>query len=536
MRRTTDNLFVQGTRRPHLEVRWCAFLAACTIGLTGVAAPVLAQQAAGSNAAAPGSDDGAQAASRPLAGGREVPRLGPGQAAVSASVPGVTGSGSHFKLLRYEEDFSFLADPAKRTDFFDPIKYIPLFGREGHYLTFGGDVREWFESYHNDSFGEGPGNAQGYNTYFLQRYMLHADLHLGDRWRVFLQSISGFEDGRIGGPRPDIDVNIFDAHQGFVDWTWRADESESSVTWRLGRQEFRYGSGRLIDVREGPNLRRSFDGARALAKLGGWSLDGWWAKPVLNNPGVFDDDPNPDVSFWGLYGVRAIGDGSLSNVDLYYLGFRNLAASFDQNTGRELRHSIGTRLWGRPLPWEYNLEYVYQFGDFGAGRISAWTAANAVRYNFTQTPFKPALGVRFDVASGDRNANSANLQTFNPLFPSGAYFNLTGPFGPQNIIDLHPTLDLHLRDDLLLSADWTFFWRETLDDGVYRLSGSLIASGRDSRARYIGSSPALTAVWTLNPHVTLLASYVHIFPGEFIKETTPGKSVDYFTTWLTLKF
>ncbi|WP_422928091.1 alginate export family protein [Singulisphaera sp. PoT] len=480
--------------------------------------------------------DGAQAASRPNGGNGEVTRLGPGQAAVAATVPSTSGVSSPYRLLRYEEDFTFLADPKRRGDFFDPVKYIPLFRKEGRYLTIGGDVREWFESYHNDSFGEGPGNAQGYNTYFLQRYMLHADLHLGPDLRIFVQSISGFEDGRIGGPRPDIDVNRFDAHQGFVDWTWRSPDDSRSLTWRLGRQEFRYGSGRLIDVREGPNLRRSFDGARALAKLGAWSVDGWWAKPVLNNPGVFDDDPNPAVSFWGLYGVRPVGDGSFANVDAYYLGFQNLDARFDQDSGRELRHSFGTRLWGRPLPWEYNLEYVYQFGDFGSGRINAWTAANAVRYNFADAPLTPALGLRFDVASGDRNPNSANLQTFNPLFPSGAYFNLTGPFGPQNIIDLHPTLDLHLRKDLTLSADWTFFWRESLEDGVYRLSGSLLASGRDSRARYIGSSPALTMVWTLNPHVTLLASYVHIFPGEFIKQTTPGKDVDYVTGWLTFKF
>src|SRR5205823_5863899 len=191
-----------------------------------------------------------------------------------------------------------------------------------------------------------------------------------------------------------IDRNQFDMHQGFLDWKWNLGESDS-VTWRLGRQEFEYGTGRLIDVREGPNLRLAFDAARMLTKVGDWSLDAWWAKPVRNN----------------LY--------TLENL-----------------------------------------------------------------------PFQPRPGVRFDVASGDRSAASPNLQTFNPLFPSGAYFNLTGPFGPSNIIDLHPTLDLTLTDKLTFSADWNFFWRQSLEDGVYRLSGALLASGQTSRARYIGSSPA----------------------------------------------
>lgn len=98
------------------------------------------------------------------------------------------------------------------------------------------------------------------------------------------------------------------------------------------------------------------------------------------------------------------------------------------------------------------MEYVWQFGRFGAGSIMAWTAANALRYNFDLSG-KPRLGVRADIASGDNNPNSPNLQTFNPLFPSGAYFNLANPIGPSNIIDLHPVFDVHLTDKVTLIAE-----------------------------------------------------------------------------------
>ena len=347
--------------------------------------------------------------------------FGPGQAAQLGSLGIARPNTPKYNILRYDEDYSFLRNPALRTDFLDPLKFIPLKGRSDHFLSLGGEVREWFESYHNDGFGAGPANANGYNTYFLQRYMLHADWHLGSNWRVFVQSISGQEDGRIGGPRPDIDVNEFDIHQAFVDRIFTIDEGRS-VTWRVGRQEFRYGSGRLIDVREGPNLRLAFDAVRALAKLNDWAVDAWIGKPVLNNPGVLDDDPNPAISFWGLYGTGPLRDENELSVDLYYLGYQNQQAQFNNLSGSELRHSVGTRIWGRPNNWEYNLEYVYQFGTFGAGNINAWTAANAARYNFVDRPFTPATGVRFDVASGDQNPNSQNLQTFNPMFPSGCLF------------------------------------------------------------------------------------------------------------------
>jgi hypothetical protein len=465
----------------------------------------------------------------------EATRLGPGSTAIAGSVAPASGDAPAYKLLRYDEDYRYLEDPSRRTDLFDPLKYIPLPGGDGRYLTIGGDVREWFESYHHDSFGAAPANRHGINTYILQRYMLYGDLHLGPQFRAFVQSINGFEDGRIGGPRPGIDRDTFDLHQAFVDWKWDVD-NENSITWRLGRQELEYGTGRLIDVREGPNLRLSFDAARVLSKVGDWSVDGWWGKPVLNQVGTFDDSPNPDVSFWGLYGVRPIEDGTQANVDLYYLGYQNQHANFDQTPGAELRHSVGTRLWGRPMPWEYNLEYVYQFGTFAGGAISAWTAAHAARYTFETLPLRPRPGIRFDVASGNRDANGSGTQTFNPMFPSGAYFNLTGPFGPQNIIDLHPTLDLHLNSQLTLTADWNFFWRTSLDDGIYRLSGTLLASGQNSQARYIGSSPAVTLVWTPQRHVSVLLSYVHVFPGPFIQQATPGESIDYVTGWLTYKF
>jgi hypothetical protein len=461
-----------------------------------------------------------------------VGRLGPGSQAAAGS------NLQNYKLLRYDEDYSYLKDPSRRTDPLDILKYIPLddWG-DDYYLSLGGTARPRFEFDQNPFFGSAPANTHGNNNDLVQRYMLHGDLHLGQNLRFFGQLQSGFEHGLIGGPRPDVDVDAFDAHQAFMDVVWRWGEDESdSLTLRPGRQEMFYGSGRLIDVREGANLRRSFDAARMLLKEGDWQVDGFWSKPVRNRPGVFDDDPNPRVSFWGVYAVRPLAVLPDGHADLYYLGFENDLATYNRGTGRELRHSLGTRIWGRPMPWEYNGEYVWQFGTFGHGDIDAWTAANAVRYNFQGLPLSPRFGVRFDVASGDLNPHSPNLQTFNPLFPSGAYFNLANPIGPQNIIDCHPVLDLNFSEKLTTTWDWNFFWRESLDDGIYSLAGVLLRPGTPSRARYIGSSPSVTAVWQVTRHTTVLASYVHFFPGPYLEQNPPAKAIDYVTVWIDFTF
>lgn len=440
-----------------------------------------------------------------------------------------------YKLLRYEEDYSYLRDPRRRSDCWDPIKYIPLCGREDWYLSIGGEVRERYEIYHNLNAGAAPANAQGNNSDMLQRYYLHADLHVGPYIRFFGQVVTGLEYGRIGGPRPDIDQDVFGVHQAFADFILPVADEDGTLTARIGRQEFEYGSGRLIDVRDGPNLRLSFDAARLLLHMGDWQVDSWWGRPVLNRPEVFDDIPDPARSFWGVYAVHPLPLLPNSNIDLYYLGFENKDAVYVQGVGYELRNTVGTRLWGKPLPWEYNVEYDWQFGTFGKGAIEAWSAAHAIRYNFSELPLKPRLGLRFDATSGDNSAGSPNLQTFNPLFPSGIYFNLLNPVGPLNMIDLHPTLDLYVGKKVTVSFDWDFYWRESLGDGVYAISGAPLRKGVDG-SRFVGNSPAVTVVWNPTRHVSLLASYVHFFPGPFFRDNPPDKNTDYFTVWLDYKF
>jgi hypothetical protein len=372
-----------------------------------------------------------------------------------------------YKSLRYDEDYSFLSDPAQRSDWLDFLKYVPLGAIEGRYLSIGGEVRQRYEFFHNPDFGESPADSNGNNDWLLQRYLLHGDLHVNPSLRFFGQFMSGFQDGRIGGPQPDTDADTFDAHQAFVDWT-RFPGDERTATWRLGRQEFDYGSGRLISAREAPNLRRSFDAVRLLIHANEWQVDGFWSRPVRNQLGVFDDDPNPLKQLWGVYSVAPLAAIPGGHADLYYLGLENKEGTFFQGTAYELRHTLGTRIWGKPMPWEYNVELIWQFGTFGTGNIQAWAVASDTHYNFSEAPLRPRLGLTADITSGDRDPSSPNLQTYNPLFPIGAYFNLADLGGPSNFIHLHPRLDLHFGDRVKGSFDWGFFWRESLNDAFFQ--------------------------------------------------------------------
>src|SRR5215471_17078463 len=188
-----------------------------------------------------------------------------------------------YKLLREDEDWSFLRDPHLRRDPCDPIKYIRLRSNiDDWYMTIGGEVREVWEQIGNDNWGQQP----FMNGYFNERYMLLFDLHYGEHVRTFVELKSGINSYRIGGPRP-IDEKKLDFQVGFLELG--TSSGSNSVRLRVGRQELEYGSGRLIDVREGPNVRLSFDGFMVKSKLDVWQIDGFAVRPDLDNPGFFDN-------------------------------------------------------------------------------------------------------------------------------------------------------------------------------------------------------------------------------------------------------
>ena len=135
--------------------------------------------------------------------------------------------------------------------------------------------------------------------------------------------------------------------------------------------------------------------------------------------------------------------------------------------GREERHTIGTRFFGTLDHWDFNHEAVYQFGRFGSGDISAWSVATDHGYTFDNMWGKPRLGLKAAIASGDRNPQSANLQTLNPLFPRGNYFTEASLLGPQNFVDIHPSVRLQPSATWSVDLGSDFYWRESLDDGIY---------------------------------------------------------------------
>jgi hypothetical protein len=196
--------------------------------------------------------------------------------------------------------------------------------RAGSSLAAGGQVRQEYEWFDNEEWAAEVPDGNGY---WLQRYMLHVDTRLSRRVRLYGELKSGIEAGRAGGPRSS-DENRLDLHQGFVDLSF------GRVTVRMGRQELAFGSQRLVSVREGPNIRQSFEGGSVVVQRGRWRADGFGTRYVSTETRVFDDSSDTGRSVWGVYAVRSLAQDNTRGVDLYYLGYRRTAATFDQGRGR----------------------------------------------------------------------------------------------------------------------------------------------------------------------------------------------------------
>jgi len=86
------------------------------------------------------------------------------------------------------------------------------------------------------------------------------------------------------------------------------------------------------------------------------------------------------------------------------------------------------------------------------------------------------------VTSGDKDPNNPDLQTFNALFPKGAYFGELSPIGPYNHTDLHPAINLKLHKQVELLTEWVWYWRTSARRPVWRARQSGADRQYQSRA------------------------------------------------------
>ena len=319
---------------------------------------------------------------------------------------------------RWSEDWSLLADPDVRREPLDELKYIPLSDHDARtYLSFGANIRERFEV-NDTNFGTG-GSQQ--DSYLLSRVEAHADLRIAGQVQIFLQLQS---DSAPGKERlAPVDEDRLGIEQGFV--AVSEPLADGVVAIRIGRQENGFDLQRFLSVRDGPNVRQSYDGVSVAYTSGPWRLITLYSHPVQNrNSSLFDDYSSPHLSFGLVRLERQVT--SSSSLSAYVGRFRQDDALFPSAKGNERRDLVEVRYAGINGHVDWDAEAMSQNGRMGAQAIRAWAMGAVIGRTFDSTRFAPRISLQFDAASGDNSPTDHQLNTFNPLFPSGYYFTTAG--------------------------------------------------------------------------------------------------------------
>jgi hypothetical protein len=433
-----------------------------------------------------------------------------------------------YNVLRFEENYSALTNSANRTDLFDPIKYIPLRKDDPlWYLTFGGELRYRVEGNYDPNFGI---PDVGSDTYLLQRITLLADLHLGERVRFFAEGISGIVLGN-SLPPPPVQQDPGDLQFAFVDVVpWLTEDQR--LTLRAGRFGMSFGAGRLVATRAAPNIPFRFQGGELLYTAPGWKLTGFLTQPVKDSGGISGADHS--TTFWGLYVSHYFDAPRTIGLDLYYLGIHNDQATYTSGTAEERRHSFGAREFGTFKNWDWDGEQVLQVGTFGSDSILAWTAAINAGYTW-DTTWRPRLGIKTGIVSGDHDPNDGRQETFDPLFFKSGYFNDASLIRPSNLIGLHPNFALQLSKNISVDGGADWFWRYSRNDAVYGVPGFIAVPALSNAPSYIGNALDANLNWQIQRHISLQASYVHFLTGSYVHQAG-GRDVNYFSTTFTFLF
>jgi hypothetical protein len=436
---------------------------------------------------------------------------------------------SRINILRYNDNFSDLKDKTDKKGF-DKLKYISL--GKNTFLSLGGELRAQYQYFENQNFGDVPPTFEKVSVGQLwHRAMVHANLELSSKIRIFTQLNNTLRQFNPNPLTPEIDENQLSLHQAFV-------ELKPHQNWmlRLGRQEMGYGNNRIITFREGPNTRLTFDAAVVRYQKNLRKIDVLALSPVVSMPGVFDDVSLRTFIF-GIYGSEPFFKGKIIG-DYYYLYFNSEDRQYNFVGGKENRLMAGKRVYSQFPKLNFEIEYTHQIGKFNELNISASSISADVNYKVHEKS-NCVIGVAGNYITGDKDRTDNSLNTYNLIYSKPAY-GLAAPIGSSNIENVNPYIRFKPTPKISVYSGVYFMQRNSTEDGTYTPGMAQIRPTPErlfaSTKRSIGTQYALETTYQLDERNTFGLDAAFFTSGDYIKETGKGLNIFYISAKTQLKF
>jgi hypothetical protein len=370
--------------------------------------------------------------------------------------------------------------------------------------------------------------------FLLSRLRLNLTATASDSLSFFVQAQDSHALG-IDSSHVTTSINdTFDLRQAYIQLT-----PKSWIRVRAGRQEFRFGSERLIGVSDWTNAPRVFDAIRLTLGTANNHVDIFTSSVVVNDPIHFDNH-NGGLTFHGLYGSlsHAVPKATLEPYLLWKA--LPLVTSEEGTKSDESLFTYGGRWIGKlPLGFDYAGEAARQGGYYANDNISAWGGYAMLGYTISKAPLSPRVSAQYDYASGDHKKGDGTVGTFDQLYPSNhGVFGLVDLLGWRNVRQLRTGIDFKPISHLTTAVDYRNIDLASRYDGLYGSTGSTLVKAPKGGALStdVGHEFDLSGKYQLRKNVDTGAGYGHLFAGSFLTQNSHGSSPSIVYTYVTYKF
>lgn len=394
-----------------------------------------------------------------------------------------------------------------------PCRLSDLFG-EDCWVQIGGSYRIRF---HDENNMRRAGLTGQDDRFTLHQTRVWFDAELGKDVRLHAGFIDAASFGETFRPRAG-EVNRSDLYQLYADAV--LSDSGGTLTARLGRQEMRYGSARLIMAPVWANRRRTHDGVRMMWRDFDWDVDAFWVHPVFRDVDHFTafDSSNRNQQLYGFFSTyKKLKDAKL---DLYWLAFDIDRAAGTGSAGARY-DTLGSRWYGGTDARLFEIEAGYQFGrnpDDSAHSAGFFTGG--VGRRFKDVCWSPEVWLFYDWASGSGTTGNG-FHTY--VQRAHYYLGNMDLFGRRNLQDVNVRLTTRPSEKLTCVVWYHYFMLATQRDVPYNLNMQPFAglAAGSAGSKDLGHELDLTLTWQMNDQTQLRLGYSHFWAGRFY-DTTPG--------------
>jgi len=447
-----------------------------------------------------------------------------------AAGDGTTSAG--YNPSRWAEDWSRLADPRKRDDPLDRLKFLPLTADDRVYVTLSGEFRLRVNLLTNPGLRESPHQRQD-----VSRVFAGADVHLGPVVRLYGELAHGGLSGRnLGAPNATMENHLI-VQQAFAEL--HGEVAGLAIGGRYGRQEFTDGASTLISQRDNSTIRTVVNGLRGWVRSTRARADLFDLHPTIYGvEGTRDDDVDHQRRFSGVTAglvlpPRVLGRSQLF-LDPFVWRLRNRAQTWGPRTAREERSYLGARLWGEAGRAVIDWTVDHQSGTSDGRPIDAWQVFAAQTYRLGKANTAPRVGAHVDYASGGGAYDRGTLHSALSPYANGPYFSYALFLAPTNLLAAAGNVTVSPIDRVRLTTEYQIVDRPAQDDAVYRSNGAPFAGTQRVAGHHVANVVRAELVWSVAPRVAVTGRYEHLQAGPAL--TRAGYAdADFAAAWVSFR-